>query len=345
MTRDFFRQFSSRKTMYKNFKKRLFLVPALLLFLLSSCATPPPLQPPDEKILLYTIEDNEMLLSRFAPVFAIEDAQERYNKIGTPSAQLGPDNQEIISVDPEKTTIYARQDQFTTEKGSYTNLIYRIHFEEVPGGFFPYHLTEGKNVGLLFIITLNSRNEPILYTSVHTCGCYLAFVPTSYTPPDMLPKGWHKERQTVYSESLPGLLAHRSDSPEQDKVVFVIRGGTHRVKDIWLADGGFLPDYKKITADLQPFGALEMLPLGEQRATSFYETTGPRKGYVKGSYKSRERLYMSWWAFDWRIGEDKKLGKDKEDGVTFYTSLKPWAREASDLRDFVTFARYWEWDF
>ena len=326
------------------YNKRNALV-LLVSLLLSACSVLPPVQPPKTKLVLYTLQDEETLLSRYAPVFAIEDAQESYNRIGTPGAKLGPGKEEIIYVDPKTPTVYAREDQFVTGKGHYTNLIYRIHFEEVPGGFAPYYLGAGKNVGLLFIITLNNENEPVLYTSVHTCGCYLAFVPTSYTPADVLPRGWKKERQDVYSESLPGLLDHRSESPEQDKVVFVIRGGTHRVKDIWLADGGFLPDYKKITADLQPFGALEMLPLGDQWATSFYETTGPRVGYVKGSYKSRERLYMSWWAFDWQIGEDKKLGRDKFDGVTFYTSLKPWAREASDLRDFVTFAEYWGWKF
>ena len=326
------------------YNKRNALV-LLVSLLLSACSVLPPVQPPKTKLVLYTLQDEETLLSRYAPVFAIEDAQESYNRIGTPGAKLGPGKEEIIYVDPKTPTVYAREDQFVTRKGHYTNLIYRIHFEEVPGGFAPYYLGAGKNVGLLFIITLNNENEPVLYTSVHTCGCYLAFVPTSYTPADVLPRGWKKERQDVYSESLPGLLDHRSDAPEQDKVVFVIRGGTHRVKDIWLADGGFLPDYKKITADLQPFGALEMLPLGDQWATSFYETTGPRKGYVKGSYKSRERLYMSWWAFDWQIGEDKKLGRDTFDGVTFYTSLKPWAREASDMRDFVTFAEYWGWKF
>ncbi len=52
---------------------------------------------------------------------------------------------------------------------------------------------------------------------------------------------------------------------------------------------------------------------------------------------------MGWWAFDWRIGEDKKLGKTRDDGIVFYTSLKPWARKASDMRDFEAFLLYWKW--
>ena len=54
---------------------------------------------------------------------------------------------------------------------------------------------------------------------------------------------------------------------------------------------------------------------------------------------------MSWWAFDWRIGEDKKFGKDENDGILFYTSLKPWSRKKSDMRNFISFLKYWGWKF
>jgi hypothetical protein len=98
-----------------------------------------------------------------------------------------------------------------------------------------------------------------------------------------------------------------------------------------------------VKAELLPLEALEQLDLGNGATTSFYETAGDRRGYVKESYKPRERLFMSWWALDWRVGEDKKLGRDKDDGIEFYTSLKPWARSASDMRDFAAFLKYWGW--
>ncbi|MCL7489588.1 MAG: hypothetical protein M8357_15585 [Desulfobulbaceae bacterium] len=41
----------------------------------------------------------------------------------------------------------------------------------------------------------------------------------------------------------------------------------------------------------------------------------------------RERLLISWWAFDWNIGEGKKLSADKKEPPVFFTSLKPWARQ------------------
>lgn len=54
---------------------------------------------------------------------------------------------------------------------------------------------------------------------------------------------------------------------------------------------------------------------------------------------------MGWWALDGKVGEDKDLGYDIYDGPIFYTSLKPWARNASDLRDFSGFLEYWGFYF
>lgn len=52
---------------------------------------------------------------------------------------------------------------------------------------------------------------------------------------------------------------------------------------------------------------------------------------------------MSWWAFDWYVGENKRLGPAEETGTTFYTSLKFWARDKSDIWNFGSFLKYWGW--
>lgn len=313
-----------------------------LLSLLCSCTTLP-VHPPADNFSAYTVQGGKTLLDRYAPVFIIENNKKRYNLIGTPSAQIDKNGQERIYVDPEKATFYAEMRKVKTFKNVYTNLIYRIHFEKIPGGFIPFHLGKGDNIGLIVIITLNRRNEPILYTSVHTCGCYLAFVPTTYMPDDKFPDDWKNTRQSVYSENLPGILNYDASSSDEKKTMILIRDGTHRVKDIWLSDTCSLKKYNIVKAEIQSLVSLEKLPLKNYGTTSFYETSGPREGYVKGSFKIRERILMSWWAFDWRVGEDKKFGKDKNDGILFYTSLKPWDRETSDMRNFVTFLKYWKW--
>lgn len=52
---------------------------------------------------------------------------------------------------------------------------------------------------------------------------------------------------------------------------------------------------------------------------------------------------MSWWTFDLYIGNDKRLGDPAETGTVFYTSLKPWARDKSNMWFFADFLDYWGW--
>jgi len=328
--------------MMKKLRRWIFLLLVVLLFPLPSCTTFPKHEPADEPVA-YIVEEDFTLLSRYAPVFVVEDPKEKYNLIGTPAARSGENGEEEIFVDPEEASVYAEKREFKTSKSTYTNLIYRIHFEKIPGGLIPFYIGKGENVGLIVVITLNRQNDPILYTTVHTCGCYLAFVPTSFLAVDECPDGWQRERQSVHSEDLPSLLDYQGSSAHQVKTMILLRRGSHRVKDIWLSAPDSLDKFNTIMGKVQPLASLEQLPLNGGETTSFYEPSGSRKGYVKGSHKIRERVLMSWWTFDWRIGEDKKLGKDKDDGILFYTSVKPWDREESDMRDFAAFLRYWKW--
>ena len=305
------------------------------LLLLGACAVPGPPVPADRHRLTVVAADDAAGI----PAFVIADAQQSCNRIGTPRARKTGDGKVDVWVAPDRPTIYSRTERFETPKGAYTNLICRVHFSETPAG----HITMGKNVGLIAVVTFDSRGLPILYTTLHTCGCYLAFVPTAYLPAAALPDGWDKGRQTVYSENLPGLLDFQGDAPGSNRVMILLKSGSHRVEDIRLADAASpLPEPVK-TADVLPLASLDRLPLENGGTTSFFETRGCRKGYVKGSEKIWERLLISWWALDWRVGEDKRLAGRGEAGPVFYTSLMPWDRKASDMRHFAAFLTYWGW--
>lgn len=324
---------------HTRFWKQFLLV--ILLGFFASCAFLPE-HPPATGHKVVIVADDTTLPGRLAPVFVIENPHETYNLIGTPHAQITKDLKEVISVEPLKTTFYYETREFQTDTGVYKNLIYRVHFERVPLEIFPFYLGAGENVGLFVIVTLNKLNQPLLYTMVHTCGCYLTFVPTSYLPETAFPIAWKKDRQIVFSENIPGRLNFPPLFNDKLKTMILIRHGSHRVKDVWLSEEH--PGQSTvINAELLPLNALEKLPL-DGRTTSFYETSGPRSGYVKSSRKIWERLFMSWWTFDWRVGEDKKLGKNKQDSVLFYTSLTPWERKKSDMRDFKSFLRFWGWN-
>ena len=315
----------------------------LVLAIVSSCASYPD-KPLWDQSLVYNPADNKELIYRHAPVFVIEEADKEYNKIGTVIASNDGGNEEV-RVDPQTGTYYATQKSFTTLRGSYTNLYYRVHFSEVPSGLIPFYLGAGENVGLFVVATLDNNFDPVLYTIVHTCGCYLAFLPTSYLPEDIRGEGWQGDRQIVYGENLPAFLQYTLPQKKQ-RLILHIRHGSHRVKNVWLASREEINEYQTVIPLIKPLETLEKLELPDGSTTSFYETSGSRMGYVKGSHKIWERLLISWWAFDWRVGEDKKLGEDAtdSDSIVFYTSLKPWAREESDMRDFAGFLNYWGWE-
>ncbi len=154
----------------------------ICLFMLAACSSLP-IHPGNDSLRAYVPRPDSSQLSRHSPVFVIDQPARSYNRIGTPSVQMDGDK-EIVFVDGDKPTIYVRKTRFTTARGSYTNLTYRIHFEKVPFGLFPPNLGWGDNVGLLLVVTLNDLGQPVLFTSVQTCGCYLAFVPTSNLPVD-----------------------------------------------------------------------------------------------------------------------------------------------------------------
>ncbi len=314
------------------------LLALAFLFCLVACAGLPPRHSELHAPAYVTAESSDSLLSRYAPLFILEEADKSYNRIGTPAIRAVEHGETEAYVDPDQPALYAMQRTFQSGGRDYTNLIYRVHFEKTPAR----HLTAGRNVGLIILITLDENENPLLLTSVHTCGCYLAFIPTSYLAEEAYPENWSLVSQQAYGEQLPGQILIPERKPY--RFTLSIRSGTHRVMNLNLQTEEDIAPSNLLKVKLRPMEALRQLPFGQQ-SISFFETNGPRKGYVRGSRKPYERLLMSWWAFDWRVGEDKDLGPREETGATFYTSLKFWAREESDLWDFSQFLRYWGWRF
>lgn len=316
------------------------MVLSLLLSLLSACA-PVRKLPPPQQLLAYRTQ-GEGLLHQHSPVFVVEYPEHEYNRIGTPKAETFDAGSHRVYMDTGHATVFAEQRTWQGQKGSYTNLIYRIHFSEIPFRFLPFRLGAGKNIGLFVIITINADKQPLLVTTLHTCGCYLAFVPTSFLDPASLPDNWNQQQQYIYGEFLPGILPFQK-GPPAEKVNILLRDGTHRVKNIWIEVAESSTHYPQEKVALKSLVSLTMLENETADTISFFETEGPRTGYVVDSQKFWERLLISWWTLDWRVGEDKRLGLDRNDGIIFYTSLKPWAREESDMRDFAAFLDYWGW--
>jgi hypothetical protein len=291
----------------------------------------------------YVLDGGEGLLQRFAPVFIIEHDEESFNKIGTPSARLSAGGKAEVFVDPAHATIYTSMEPFETARGHYTNLIYRIHFERNPFTLMPLNVGAGKNVGAIAVVTLNSNDEPVWVTTVQSCGCYHAIMPTDFLTQEAYPAAWNPEGFDVYGEHLPGLLKFK-DSPADSRLAISIRGGSHRCKGVAVERASTLSGgVSVVTATAADMETLKALPLPDGAETSFYHTEGRRKGLVKGAHKPLETALFGLWAWDHNVGQDREYGPKEEAGRRFYTTLFFKHKKESDMWHFARYLEHNGW--
>ncbi|MDH3693023.1 MAG: hypothetical protein OER96_00435 [Gammaproteobacteria bacterium] len=309
-----------------------------LLILLGGCASFGHKQSASPNAVYVAQGDVE--LSRYAPMIMHENDTESFNQIGTPVVKTSNNGKPRVRIDSTTPTIYANKRAFTSVSGEeFTNYIYRIHFEKVPFSVIPFHVTAGRNGGLFIITTVDDRGQPLLYTTVHTCGCYLAFVPTQYMPDNAYLDNWPESSQRVFGETLPVKIELTG---ENRWPVVMLRDGTHRVANIEARNPAVLRHHRVIRTPLRPLTSLRHLP-SDDGPVSMFQTKGLREGYVRSIFKPFELLLISWWAFDLNVGIDKMYGDADVTGTRFYTSLKPWARKKSDMWQFAEFLDYWGW--
>ncbi len=319
---------------------------SVLALFLAACAHSPGLPPGATQAVYRVSPAQDTLARRFAPVLLAHGYEEKYNRIGTPTVTYNQKGEERIHMDVEIPAMYWMMRKFNTSKGAYTNLIYRIHFPEVPLSLIPFYLTAGENPGILFIVTLDNNNRPVLFTTSGTCGCYAVTVPTTYLDKESYPKAWHtQEPLQVYGETLPGLLDFGLH--KKSRLAVQLRPDVHRVMGLEIVDERKLPESLSqniVPTPLLPMEDLEKLPAGMGRTTSLYYDAWPYKGLVKGAFKSWESLTMSLISLDFFVGTDKIYGDSRITGTHFYTSLKPWNREASDMWHFERFLKFNGWN-
>ncbi len=321
--------------------RSLWMLVILLLF--SGCAHHAEI-PREEIHSVFTVQDlKDSPAVNHSPLFLAYDYRSNFNRIGRPSAEYDEAGKEHIYVDIDNPVMYHMVRNFSTDRGDYTNHIFRIHFPEVPFSIIPFHLSYGNNVGLIVVVTLDSLDRPLLVTTVHTCGCYLAIIPTSFLPSDAYPEQWRDVPLTVYSERLPQKLDYMGKL--NPKVLVHLRPNVHRVMDIEVIEESELhhtKKYRKIITSLSDMEELEKLPINGT-TTNFYHEDGPLKGHVKDSVKIWESLFLGLISLDLYVGADKTYADTGETGNPFYTSLKPWNRNASDMWHFRRFLEFWGW--
>ncbi|MBE0588857.1 MAG: hypothetical protein IH617_12530, partial [Hydrogenophaga sp.] len=114
----------------------------------------------------------QQLLDRHAPVFELP-AGAGFDRIG--AMTLAPDGSP--RVDTSQPTVYRRIAFVRHEGHTLVQLVYLAWFPERPrAGSFD--LLAGQLDGLVWRVTLDILGKPLLYDTIHACGCYHLFFPT-----------------------------------------------------------------------------------------------------------------------------------------------------------------------
>lgn len=218
-------------------------------------------------IPLLSPRDRTALIATFAPVFEIETNGD-YDRVGP----LQWSGAESPQVDVSRPAVYQRVAFTRYGANTLVQLVYSIWFPERPktGWIDP---VSGTLDGLTFRVTLDSSGHPLVYDSIHNCGCYHMFLPTprvtSIAPSDTSVEWAFIPRQ------LPVI-----DAPQ--RVLVRITSGNHYLTDVRPDSGGHGLIYS-----LADDGELRTLPVAGGTRSAF----GP-DGIVPGT--DRGERFVTW---------------------------------------------------
>jgi len=168
-------------------------------------------------------QDLELLLAAHAPSFEIEVAgdADRFGRLHWLADATTP------HVDAAFPMVYARAAHTVYRGRVLLQLVYTIWFPERPLQA-PGDILAGRLDGVVWRVTLAEDGEPVLFDTIHPCGCYHLFFPTPRArlipPPEGLQE-WAFAPATL-PRVQPG-----------ERALLHIAGGTHYVEGVELVGG------------------------------------------------------------------------------------------------------------
>jgi len=118
----------------------------------------------------FTADERERLYQSFAPLFELETGG-AYDHPGA----LYWGSQAVPQVDATWPTVYRRLAYTRYHDKVLVQLVYTIWFPERPGD----DILAGKLDGLVWRVTLTPQGAPLVYDTIHPCGCFHMFFPTA----------------------------------------------------------------------------------------------------------------------------------------------------------------------
>ena len=213
--------------------------------------------------------ESAALAATFAPEFEIDEIDEN-DRIGQPA--IGADG--APQVEPAASIAFAGISYARIGGEVLPQLTYTVWFKSRPkSGRFD--LLGGKIDGLVWRVTVASDGRPLLYDSIHPCGCYHLFFPT--------PRLALRDQPASAEE--PALVPQRLPQTEpSDRIVLRIAPGTHYIERVLVHAPG---RGAAVPYAIAGQNRLRKLPFGAGGTRSFYDP----EGFVRGSERAERVLF------------------------------------------------------
>ncbi len=198
-------------------------------------------------------DDRRALFETFAPVYEIDTVSDD-DRIGMPfwAADGRP------SVDISRPVVFRRISYTLFEGQILVQLNYSVWFPARPSKG-DFDLLAGRLDGITFRVTLGRDGRPLIYDSMHNCGCYHLFVPTTRLQQKPPPDG-HEEWP---------LVPQRIDVVD-GRLVLRIAHRTHYLQRLYFDDSASTGEIYAVHDDV----ALRSLPTAQGERRSLFEPDG-----------------------------------------------------------------------
>lgn len=210
----------------------------------------------------------QLLAAAYAPSFEVEIRAD-HDRFGVLRFRRGSGAPEVDAAEP---TVYVNAAYTRYGEHVLVQLVYTIWFPERPASG-AFDLLAGRLDGVMWRVTLAPNGEPILYDSIHACGCFHMFFPTPRARPRPAPDGLDEWAFVPHSVPPAG---------EDERVVLSIASATHYIERVRLERAASLVRYA-----FRPYDELRSLP----RAGGVHASLFGPDGIVPGTQRG-ERFFF-----------------------------------------------------
>jgi hypothetical protein len=209
-----------------------------------------------------TGQERNRLFATYAPIFEIETSgdPDRIGRLFCPSATTP-------QVDLSVSVVYRRLGYTRVGNRTLLQLVYTAWMPERPRDG-SLDLLGGHLDGIVWRVTLAPDGEPVLFDSIHPCGCYHMFFPTPRLKP--LPARQHILEWSFTPTTLPAI-------PETVRLRVAVQAGTHYLHDVSLSESTAGRKYR-----FAEYDELRTLPLPGGGSRSIFGPDGLIAGTERG---------------------------------------------------------------